>query len=368
MKPKLFLLVFVIILATLVLSSCSGASLNNSWPGLATDGQTAYLADGQFLYAVNLSNGQEVWRYPAKADRGLQFLNKPTIADDGTIIVGSAGNNYDLIALDPSNMDASTNTPQQKWTFTGAKNRWIASPLVMNNKVFAPNTDGILYVLDLQDGLSTKSAKATIELGGALWSQPVTDGKLVYVSTLDHHLYAIDPNTYAMAWSPVDLGGASPGSPLIGTDGNLYVGSFASEVIEIDPASGQASTLVSTHGWVWDKPTLDGNSIYFGDLEGYFYAVDASSGSIAWSVQLDGPIVGGAVVMPDYLAIATELGSVYAIDPTGNIVWQRAIGGRIFTMPVNGSDRIVVAPIEADYSLAALDTNGNQVWTFQPAN
>lgn len=368
MKLKKMLFVLVIALAAVMLSGCTGQLLNNSWPGLASDGETAYLASGQYVYAIRLSDGKEVWRYPDKGSASLQFIAQPVIAPDGTVVIGSAGSDRRLVALDPSSIDASTNAPAEKWIFSDAKSSWVAGALILDDKVFAPNSDGTLYVLDLQDGFSTKSAVKEIELGGALWAQPSTDGSLVYVSSVDHYLHAIDPETYEFAWPAIDLGGAAPGTPLVGPDGNIYIGSFASEVIKVDPATGATTLLTSTQGWVWGGPVTDGQNIYFGDLEGNLFAVAASDGSQLWSIQPDGPVVGSPLALEEMIVFATESGSVYAVDIDGKIVWQRDVGGEIFTVPVAGSERIIVAPMQAEFSLAVLDTNGNQVWTFSPEN
>lgn len=366
MKPKKILFMFVIIIAAVMLSGCTGQFFNNSWPGLASDGETAYLASGQFVYAIRLSDGKEIWRYPDKGSNSLQFIAQPVIAPDGTVIIGSSGTDNRLVALDPSSIDASTKTPAEKWIFSDAESSWVAGALILDDKVFAPNSDGTLYVLDLQDGYSTKSALKEIELGGALWAQPSTDGNLVYVSSVDHYLHAIDPETYEFAWPAIDLGGAAPGTPLVGPNGNIYIGSFASEVIKVDPATGATTLLTSTQGWVWGGPVTDGQNIYFGDLEGNLFAVDASNGSQLWSIQPGGPVVGSPLALEETIVFATESGSVYAVDIDGKIIWQRDVGGEIFTVPVAGSERIIVAPMKAEFSLAVLDTNGNQVWTFSP--
>ena len=369
MKPKFILFMLVAVLAAALLSGCaSRAAFSNSWPGLASDGEVAYLASGQYFHAVSLTDSKEIWRYPAKASGSLQFIAQPVVAPDGTIIIGSAGSDHRLVALDPSSLSSGETfkTPAEKWTFAEAKGSWIAGVLVLNDKVFAPNSDGFLYILDIQDGSSTKSALKKIELGGALWAQPTTDGSLVYVSSVDHYLYAINPDTYEFAWPAIDLDGAVPGTPLVGPDGNLYVGSFASEVVKVDPATGKDTLLTSTQGWVWGGPVTDGKNIYFGDLEGNLFAVDATSGSQAWSIQPDGPVAGSPLVTNDAIVFATESGSVYAVDQDGKIVWQHEVGGQIYTPPVLGADRIVVAPMQTEFSLAVLDTSGNQVWTFTP--
>ena len=369
MKPKKILFGLVIVLAAVLLSGCTGrAGFSNSWPGLATDGETAYLASGQFVYAIRLSDGKEIWRYPEDGSNSIQFVAQPVVAPDGTIVIGSSGTDHRLVALDPSSIDASTNAPAEKWIFSDAKNIWVAGALVLDDKVFAPNSDGILYVLDLQDGFATKSALKEIDLGGALWAQPSTDGNLVYVSSVDHHLYAIDPVTYEFAWPAIDLGGAAPGSPLVGPNGNVYIGSFASEVIKVDPATGKITLLTSTQGWVWGGPVTDGQNVYFGDLEGNLFAVDAGTGSQLWNIQPDGPVVGNPLIVDGNIVFATESGSVYAVDNEGKIVWQEDVGGQIYTAPVAGAERIIVAPMQAEFSLAFLDANGNQVYTFAPEN
>ena len=100
MKLKKIFFVLVIALAAIMLSSCTGRTgFTNSWPGLSTDGETAYLASGSYVYAIDLSSGKELWRYPAKADSKLQFITQPVIAPDGTVIVGSAGSDHRLVAL-----------------------------------------------------------------------------------------------------------------------------------------------------------------------------------------------------------------------------------------------------------------------------
>lgn len=371
MKPKRILFMLVIALAVVLLSGCTGrASLTNSWPGLASDGENAYLAAGQYVYAVSLNDGKEVWRYPAKASNSLQFIAQPVVAPDGTIIIGSAGSDHRLVALDPSNLSQGEfNTPAEKWTFSEAKSSWVAGVLVLDNKVFAPNSDGILYVLDLQDGASTKSATQKINLGGALWAQPNTDGNLVYVASLDHQLYAIDPTTYEFAWPAIDLGGAAPGTPLVGPNGNIYIGSFASEVLKVDPSTGADSLLTSTQGWVWGGPVTDGQNIYFGDIDGNLFAISAENGDQVWSKKPDDSAVGSPLVIGKTIAFATESGSVFSLNQDGSSAWQIDVGGQIYTTPVVGSDLILIAPMQADFQLYAYPADGsssNPTWTFPP--
>jgi len=367
MRKKL-IIVTMILFGAVFLSACAGGAVRGmSWPGLAADGQTAYLADGPFVYAVNLSDGRELWRYPGSRNGKLTFYSPPAITPDGLVIVGSAGTDHSLIALNPADINPDTNAPVEAWKFSGAQDHWVAAPLVLNNKLFAVNSDGNLYILDLQDGQSVKDA-TVVKLDGRLWAQPITDGERVYVTSLDHSVIAVNAETYEVVWHE-DLGGAVPGSAVLSADGMLYVGSLASKLEKFDPATGNHQPVLDAENWIWSTPSLDGDTLYFGDVDGDLYSFNASSGKLNWKpVKPDGPITASPLVQNDHVLIATESGSIFAVGNDGKVLWTQQIGGKIYTTPVAAGDLTIVSPLETDFYLAALDANGRQVWTFTPKN
>lgn len=366
MRKKL-LLISLVLLGAVLLSACGGAVRGTTWPGLTADETTAYLADLPFVYGINLSDGKEAWRFSDPDDNRAQFYAAPVLTTDGLLIVGSAGGKHILYALDPRDLITNGNfkNPAVEWTFSGAGGSWVASPLVVEKTLFAPNADGNLYVFNLGDGQSQKQPVATVELGGRLWAQPVTDGERVYVTSLDHSIYAVDAKTYKIVWHE-DISAAIPGSPAIGPDGKLYVGSLASQLEQFDPGTGQHRSVLDTEYWIWSTPVLDGNELYFGDLKGYFYSFDTTTGGLSWSVQPDGAITANALLQNDHLLLATESGNLYAIGRDGTPLWFEEVGGKIYTTPVVAGDLILVAPLGADFYLAALDSNGRRVWAFTP--
>ena len=108
--------------AALALSAC-GTPVNVSWPGLAADANNAYLANGNLVYAVRLTDGLEMWRYPEKS-AGQIFHSNPLITPDGQVLLGSAGNDNGIVSIDPA-------TGRENWAAPlVADNHWIASPLV----------------------------------------------------------------------------------------------------------------------------------------------------------------------------------------------------------------------------------------------
>ena len=368
MRKKL-IFITTILLGAFLLSACAGGPVHGTtWPGLATDGSLIYYADGPFVYAISLGDGREIWRFPAEPDNKLVFYSTPAVTPDGLVIIGSAGTDHSLIAINPNDINPDTNAPFEQWRFTGAKDYWVAAPLVHENKLFAVNADGNLYILDLQDQQSSKEA-TVVELGGGrLWSQPTTDGERVYITSLDHSVIAVDANTYDVLWHE-DVGGAVPGSAVPGEDGSLYVGSLASQLEKFDPATGQHETVLDAENWVWSTPSLDGDTLYFSDVDGNFYSFNTSTGSQNWkSIQPDGPMTASPLVREEHILLATESGSIYAVDRSGKVLWSQEVGGKIYTTPIAVGDLTVVAPLETEFYLAALDLNGRQVWTFTPEN
>jgi outer membrane protein assembly factor BamB len=367
MRKKL-VVVMIILLGAVLLSACAGGAVRGtSWPGLATDENMAYLADGSFVYAVSLGDGREAWRYPGRRDSKLVFYSTPAITPDGLVVVGSSGNDHSLIALNPNDINPETNSPVEAWKFTGAKDHWVAAPLVVNNQLFAVNSDGNLYILDLQDGKSVKDA-TVIKIGGRLWAQPTTDGERVYITSLDHSVIAVNVQTHDVVWHE-DLAGAVPGSAVLGEDGMLYAGSLASQLERFDPATGNHEPVLDAENWVWSTPALDGDTLYFGDVDGNFYSFNTSTGTPNWNpVKPDGPITASPLVQGDHVLIATESGSIFALGRDGKVLWTQEVGGKIYTTPIAAGDLTVVAPLETEFYLAALDGDGRQVWTFTPQN
>lgn len=354
MKTKRLILISLLALGAILLSACSGAAFSNNWPGLAADNERAYVASGSFVYAVDLQSGRQIWRFPAEADGKLLFYANPVLTADGQLLIGSAGQNHTFFSLDPA-------TGKEHWSVqNGAKNAWMAPPLVFNDMIYAPNTDGFLYFFDLQG----REIARPIELGGALWSQPVTDGEYIYVASLDHRLHIIDPQTRS-TFPPVNLGGAAPGSPAV-AEGGVYVGSFASKIYFVTPR-GESKAVASADTWIWGTPALDGDTLYYADLDGIVYSFDLTSGRQNWDKKKpDGPIVANPLVVDDQIYIVTEAGGIFALDRDGKIVWDRNPGGKIYTTPVIVGDLILVAPYHADFALAAYDLAGRQAWTFTP--
>jgi outer membrane protein assembly factor BamB len=382
---KKILLVIVSLSAALVLSGCTGST---TWFGLSVSGNVAYLANNTAVHAIDVKTGSELWSFSGDASSGLPFglgsspklfVINPIVTDDGLVIIPSSGNDHIIYAVNPKDIpDPQKPVPNIAWKFTSANGHWIAEPLIVGNRLFAPNSDGKIYVLDLKDGQSVKQAVKVIEpfkdiagQPGRLWSQPVSDGKQLYVTSLDHSVFAIDLETYKVVWHE-DLGGAIPGGAVLGSDGMLYVGSFAKQLERFDPATGKHEPVVNTKGWIWGTPVVDGDNLYFGDIisgvGGYFYSYNTKTGKLNWDpVKLGSEITASPLVLSDHILVATDTGKIYAIDASGAAsVWFEPANAKskAYTAPVSTGDSVLVSYIESDYYLIALDNTSHKKWTF----
>lgn len=353
---KTFFIIFGI-LSAIIFSACgSGSSfIADSWPGITVVEDTIYIANNQHIYAVNTKNGQEIARYPKEVERGgPTFFAPPIITEDQTIVASAYNNTlytYDL------------NTGAELWNLQNS-NRFIASPLVTENAIYAPNSDNDLHALDRNGNFLW-----SFETGSSLWASPVSNGKSIFQVSMDGSIYAINPGNGQEIWS-TELGGAVVSTPALSENGSLYLGTFQSEVVAINTANGNVLWRADTNGWVWASPTLDGETLYITDMDGYLYALDSDSGRQKWFVKGDGTISGSALVHNDTIYFSTDAGTLYAISLDGDIRWSRSAGEEVilYGSPTAAGELILVSVVESDFIVIAWDANGTIQWQFTPEN
>ncbi len=356
MKPKKILLIFTILLSAIFISSCTGArGASTSWPGLSVNDDKVFVAYNQHVHALNLANGSELWQFPTEGNNNQTYYARPTLTEDNQLLVGG----YDkvLYSLNPDNGSVL-------WSYTNATDRYIGNPLTSGDKIYAPNADTMLYAMDLQG-----NAQWTFETeDGPQWAQPISDPECtcIYLPSMNHQIYSIDAQSGRENWHTEELGGSVSGIPAFDPEGVIYAGTYASEMLAIDAQNGQILWRKPTNGWVWGGPIFKENRLYFGDLNGEVYALDATNGQVIWQVNTDGAITDSPLVTEDSLYVNTEAGTLYAFNLDGSILWSRPIGGKLYPSPVLAGDLILVAPIEADALIYALDINGNGRWSFSP--
>jgi outer membrane protein assembly factor BamB len=158
--------------------------------------------------------------------------------------------------------------------------------------------------------------------GGVVFGHDIETGEILWRTPVGVHrndeLTALDGPTEI--W-PGTFGGVI--TPPSAHDGVVYV------------ATLNAPTELSP-----DTPAYIGSEI--GTAPGEIAAVDATTGELRWSTEVDGDPLGGATVVGDLVFTATYQGVIYALDQeTGDIVWELDAPGGINGWPAVAGDQII---------------------------
>jgi len=366
--PVTLLPTFLLLAAALLLAGCAGAGVQGatSWPGLASDGDLAFVASGQAIYAVELESGALRWTYSADADeRGRLFYAPPAVSPEGVLIVGDFLNQ--ITALDSA--DGSVEYGPVR--LSTANQRIIGGPTVEGQELFVASSDGRLYARELSTGqeiweFPTASSEP---LTGGLWSAPVVSGDRVFLTALDHNLYVLDRATGDLLWNdPPSLGGAVADSPVL-TNGLILVGTFAHQLRALDAEGGSVQWSFEVEDWVWGAPSVGDGVAYFGDLSGVLHAVSLDSGAEAWQIAVGTSISASPVYDQGRVFAVSENGIVSAREAsTGGELWQRTLEGKLLSDPLLVGDILLVASSTGEPLLTAfLAESGATRWSFTPS-
>jgi outer membrane protein assembly factor BamB len=368
----------VLLVAAVLLSACGG--LTGTWPGITVSDGQILISYGQRIAAIDPATGERLWDYPNKDDRDATFSAIP-VEVDGVVYVGDY----------KGRVHAIDDAGQAKWVYEPdiekligpialeAPDRIIAGIAVSEDRVFVGMGSRNVIALDRETG----APDWEFETGHGVWSTPLylsanTDGNdgeaTLYVASLDHNLYALDPETGNERWS-IDLGAAAPGDMLYDSDRNLiYVGTFLSELLAVDPATQSIAARYATEGWLWDKPAMADDVLYFGDLKGFVYAVRITDDGFQqkWKLPVAEQPIRGTPALSNGLVIAgSEDKTVYALNQNnGDLSWKANTSGPALTsvIPVEGDNEagiVVVGTTENDALVVALSSaSGEEDWRY----
>jgi hypothetical protein len=207
--------------------------------------------------------------------------------------------------------------------------------------------------------------------------QPIAANGDIYVSTA-RGLYAFRASNGALLWVyPTELPlGNSPAIAKINGRSIAFVGGYDREIHAIDAISGQEipgyTPFEATAGFE-TNPLVINNTIFAGNRDGFFYALDAASGSLKWRFKTDGPILFSAAYKNDVVYFASNDAHAYAINATnGSLIWKSPkIPGEgfhsfwpvIYTEKTTGKDYVIFTSGE-NYSQLVLSLTQEETHTL----
>ncbi|MEW6651374.1 MAG: PQQ-binding-like beta-propeller repeat protein, partial [Chloroflexota bacterium] len=243
---------------------------------IASDGMV-FIATARGLYALNATNGAEVWRF----DTELPLGNSPTVAD-GVVYVG--GFDRRLYALRVS--DGAL-----LWSYNGAGAGYSTNPLVVGGRVILGNRDGAMYAIGAHGSASQGQLLWKYQTGGLIDLTAAYKDGVVYFASNDNYAYALRADNGALVWRSDKLPGDgyqsywpviyqdkvifsaasgyrtgyNPGTGSIkDSQGNDYGKIFDLERDDLYPGSPDGTMFgnpVSGQTWANGKPVLDASRI-----------------------------------------------------------------------------------------------------------
>ena len=235
-------------------------------------------------------------------------------------------------------------------------------------------------------------------------SAPAVVGGVVYVASMDKHLYAIDLATGKEKWKAA-LAGPSKASPAV-RDGKVYVGDSAGKLHCLNAADGKPIWVFEVEGMIgsgvnfhadtvlvgsqdiplycvgpdgkkrWEfqiycgsngTPAVADGKVFASGCDSLMHVIDAATGKEVGSVDLGGQAAGSTAVVGDRAYVGTMTNQVLGIDWRQlKKAWEFEPKRRAqpFYASAAVTDKLVVIG-SRDRKVYALDrATGNEAWSF----
>lgn len=209
-----------------------------------------------------------------------------------------------------------------------------ALPVGSNAVVTIGVLDNVVEAVRVADGATIWRTPFAGQGSGHGDCPPVTDGTILvcnYVmpkppatyTAVDapaiQHAYGLDVQTGKKLWDVRLEAGILPwrneGAIPMMTGGVVYFGSAVSPYMHaLDPKTGRTIWETKVHAPVKGGIVSTNGHIYFGDLKGYLWSLDAKTGKVVGAKKMrSGFNVGSPIIVGKTLIVGSRTGSLYAV-------------------------------------------------------
>jgi len=191
--------------------------------------------------------------------------------------------------------------------------------------------------------------KWIFKAGGPIVTSPVLADGVVYIASLDGHLYAVDQETGKEKWN---FKSRMPITSTPAVEGDaLYFVSSAGALAALNRSDGKPKWVFAIeferkfeaknlHGYpspaqtipdAWDiytsSPAVANGKVYFGSGDGNVYAVEAATGTLQWKFATKDVVHSSPAVVDHVVYIGSWDSYLYALDAeTGAEKWSFKTG------------------------------------------
>ena len=289
---------------------------------LVSEGMVYFGSLDSTFYALDANNGRVKWTYHS-----------------GNTIQSTAVMYKNLIFFESGNrLFAISSKGKLKWVmdlYEGEVNNQLdpwdfhhSSPYLHDGIIYIGTEQGILLGIDTNTGEQVLRCQTLSEQ--AIRTTPVVSGKLVIYGDWDGVLYANDNSTGALAWKyDTKQDGTFPWpnsilTSLVVEGESVYFAGKSNRLYSLDVRTGKKNWHYSspTDQWLIGGPVLDNGVVYLGSSDQrLFHAIDAASGILIWTTDMDCRIWGSARVDEEKIYVGSN--SLYVLDKESGKILQQ---------------------------------------------
>jgi outer membrane protein assembly factor BamB len=334
-----------------------------------------------YLYAINATNGQLVWKQKGP---GIGYSNTFTIAG-GKVYCQMGEKQY----RDFETGEYATSEFDCFDAYTGAL---IWSMPLENGAPFnlQCNAYGNLYVVPneptpQEEGVWTYSMSGVMTLG-EVWciSSESVNWPMAYAGP-EHSSEGAGPTNLALKWNFTTSSTVQSAPTLV--DGVCYFGNQLGTIYALNAESGSQLWTFQTDHWVKSSVAVVNGKVYTGTDDGNVYCLNAATGTKIWETPAGGVVMnplgtGGLgtqsltivgadnsrsspMVVNGRVYVGALDGNLYCIDASsGAVVWKFQTGGPIQATPTIVDNAIFIpsSTPRPNGTVYKLDLNGKVVW------
>jgi outer membrane protein assembly factor BamB len=204
----------------------------------------------------------------------------------------------------------------RKWA-VNLDNSIQSSPLLASGLLYVSSLDGRVYALELTKG----KKRWFYATKGPILASPILATGMLYFGSTDHGFYALDAETGKFRWrfdaeSPLFASAAwAQGVLCVGGNGKIF---------GLDALNGQPRWTQPAGSFFQSQPATDGDTFYLGGWDNTLYALEALTGKPRWTVRLSRANGGSGApaVSNGRVYICSNDGVLHALNArTGQEVW-----------------------------------------------
>lgn len=282
-----------------------------------TDDNNVYFgSNDSILYALDKKQGNLLWKYKTKGE----IKSKPLLFKKSIIINSSDGYIYSIDKTEGKVL----------WTFktNGEKtydlwDYYMSSPVIYQDNVYVGSGDSNVYSINAETGKLIWKFKT----GGIVHATPVVKEQKIFIGSYDGYFYALDAKSGSLIWKFKTVGDMDFPKGEIQRGAVIYknsliFGSRDYNIYALDMNSGRGLWNMKEKGsWIIATPLVYGDNIYFGTSDTHrFYAMNAATGSINWSLSLNMRVYATALSFNNKIFFGCFNGKLFGVDNyTGEI-------------------------------------------------